>query len=178
MTKHDQDLPAILKTLFCGIVFFFVGTINTQAQFIDLRLDIDSEITAQTEQPLDFGTLMTNTGRRMIELGSINMGIFSITALENQMLLVTLDKPTELRHNNPAVDDVIPLELFSRYGYSTQNYENSNPLPDATSNIKVEPNPKPGPWNSIYIFIYGSVDIGDVQDGTYANEIVLNVEYI
>jgi hypothetical protein len=178
MTKYGQHSHAILKILFWGVVLFFAGSINTQAQFIDLRLDIDSEITAQTEQPLDFGTLMTNTGRRMIELGSFDMGVFSITALENQMLLVTLDKPTELRHDNPAVDDVIPLELFSRYGYSAQNYENSNPLPDATSNIKVEPNPEPGPWNSIYIFLYGSVDIGNVQDGTYANEIVLNVEYI
>lgn len=148
------------------------------AQFIDLQLDIDPEITAQTEQPLDFGTITTNSGRNMIELGSVNMGIFSITALENQLLLVTLDKPTELRHSNSDINETIPLELFSRYGFSAQNHEDSEPLPDATSTIRVEPNPEPGPWNSIYIFMYGAVDIGDVPDGTYDNEITLSVEYI
>ncbi|MGM0547600.1 MAG: hypothetical protein ACQEST_12870 [Bacteroidota bacterium] len=153
-------------------------TSPSAAQFIDLQLDIDPEITAQTEQPLDFGTITTNSGRNMIELGSVNMGIFSITALENQLLLVTLDKPTELRHSNSDINETIPLELFSRYGFSAQNHEDSEPLPDATSTIRVEPNPEPGPWNSIYIFMYGAVDIGDVPDGTYDNEITLSVEYI
>lgn len=148
------------------------------AQFIDLRLNIDPKVTAQTEQPLNFGTMLTNSGRTMIELGSINMGIFSITALENQLLLVTLDKPTNLRHENPDIEDVIPLELFSRYGFSAENYNNSSPLPEASSSIMVEPNPKPGPWNSIYIFMYGAIDIGNVADGTYSNQIVLSVEYI
>lgn len=178
MTKNYSNTFVFLKTFLFAVILCYACPANTQAQFIDLRLDVDAEITIQTEQPLDFGTISTNSGRRMIELGSINMGIFSITALENQMLLVTLDKPTQLIHDNPAIEDQIPLELFSRYGYSAQNYENSNPLPDAISTIKVETNPEPGPWNSIYIFMYGSVDIGDVPDGTYANEIVLTVEYI
>lgn len=150
----------------------------TNAQFIDLRLEIDSEITAQTERTLDFGTLSTNSGRRMIEFGSINMGIFSITGLENQMLLVTLDKPDALRHENPTVKDVIPLQLFARYGYSFQNYQTSRPLPETISSIKVEPNSDPSPWNTIYIFMYGSVDIGNVPQGTYSNQIVLSVEYL
>lgn len=159
--------------------FFMLITTNpAPAQFIDLQLNVDPEITAQTEQPLDFGEITTNSGRRMIELGDTGMGIFSITALENQLLLVTLDKPTELRHSNSGIDETIPLELFSRYGFSAQNHEDSTPLPDATSTIRVEPNPDPGPWNSIYIFMYGAVDIGDVPDGTYDNEIVLSVEYI
>lgn len=178
MTKYQKILSLISNIFFLVVILFFVSARTARAQFIDLQLDIDPKITAQTERPLNFGTLMTNSGRRMVELGSLNMGIFSITALENQMLLLTLDKPAELRHDNPAIDDIIPLELFSRYGYSTQNYENSYPLPDATSSIKVEPNSEPGPWNSIYIFMYGTIEIGDVPDGTYSNEIVLSVEYI
>lgn len=148
------------------------------AQFIDLQLDIESKVTAQTEQALDFGTLATNSGRRMIEFGGIDMGVFSISALENQILLITLDKPDELRHNNPAIENTIPLQLFSRYGYSSQNYRDSRPLPETISSIKVESNPEPGPWNNLYIFMYGSVDIGDVPDGIYTNQIILNLEYI
>jgi hypothetical protein len=86
--------------------------------------------------------------------------------------------PGELHHDNPAIEDVVPLELYARYGYSSQNYRDSYPLPEATSSIKVETNPEPGPWNTIYLFIYGSVNIGNIPDGVYANEIVLDVEYI
>ncbi|MEL7834046.1 hypothetical protein [Fodinibius sp. Rm-B-1B1-1] len=167
-----------LKIFGLALLLCLLQANKTSAQFIDLRLDIDAEITAQTEQSLNFGTLSTNSGRRMIEFGSVNMGIFSITALENQLLLVTLDKPTLLNHDNPAIEETIPLELFARYGFSMQNHEDSFPLPEAVSNIKVEPNPGPGPWNAIYIFMYGTIDINDVPDGTYSNQIVLSVEYI
>lgn len=171
--KHN-----ILLIFFLGILGLLLQPLPGQAQFIDLRLDIDSELTATTEQPLDFGTLPTNGGRQYIEMGSLKMGIFSITALENQLLLVDLHIPKVLRHNNPAIDDVVPVELFARYGYSSQHYQTSVPLPANTSDIKVEANPDPGPWNSIFIFIYGAVNVGNVPDGMYANEIVLNVEYI
>ncbi len=177
MTSRSVISKAVvLLYLFLGISIGLPQITN--AQFIDLRLNIDSEITARTEQPLNFGTLNTNSGRHMIELGSINMGVFSITGLENQMLLLNLDKPIELRHDNTAITSTIPLQLYSRYGNSSQNYQDSYPLPEATSSIKVEPNPDPGPWNTIYIFMYGSVDVADVPDGIYSNQIILSVEYM
>ena len=157
---------------------FLLAPNNVMAQFIDLTLDIDAEITARTEQPLDFGTLTTNSGRRSINLGSVNMGIFSITALENQVLLINSNMPAELLHDNPAISDVVPIDLQSRYGYSSENFEASESLPSGMSSIKVETNPDPGPWNTIYLFIYGSVDIGNISDGIYANNIIVNVEYI
>jgi len=178
MINLNRVKSALPQPFLLTVILFVIGSLNAQAQFIDLQLNIDSRITAQTEQPLEFGTIMSNSGRHMIELGSPNMGVFSITALENQNLLLTLDKPTELRHQNPGIDDTIPMELFSRYAYSTRNYENSYPLPETVNSIQVEPNPEPGPWNSIYIFMYGSVDVGNIRDGTYANEIVLSVIYI
>lgn len=174
-------IERLAKYKFGAIIFglgFLILPQHINAQFIDLQLEVDPEITTSTEQPLDFGTLTTNTGRRAIGLGSINMGIFSISALENQILLVTLDKPEELIHNNPAIQDIVPLDLYARYGYSSQNYQDSYPLPEVTNSIKVESNPEPGPWNTIYLFIYGSVNIGNIPDGVYTNEIVLDVEYI
>lgn len=162
--------------LWTGILLLFPSI--TRSQFLDLRLDVDSELTASTEQPLNFGTLTTNSGQRHIKLGSMNMGIFSITALEHQLLLVTLDKPDVLRHDNPAIDATVPLTLYTRYNFSSKDYQTAKPLPEATSYLKVKSNPDPGPWNTIYIFMYGSVDIGDIPDGVYSNEIVLNVEYI
>lgn len=177
MIKLPQNIFQLRSILLAAVIFLITIT-DLRAQFIDLRLDIDPEVTARTIQSLNFGTLMTNSGRHMIELGSINMGIFSITALENQLLMVTLDKPVELRHNNPTINETISLELFSRYGFSAQHPDDSYPMPEAASTIKIKPNPEAGPWNSIYIFMYGAIDIGDVPDGTYDNEIILRVEYL
>lgn len=177
MTKQDENNTLIYYSLLFLFLFCF-GSAPANAQFIDLTLDIDSELTATTERPLDFGTLVTNSGRRMIEFGSFNMGIFSITALENQLLLINLQKPGELHHDNPAIEATVPLELIARYGYSRESYQNSRLLPEATSHIQVQPNPEPGPWNTLYIFIYGSVNIGDIPEGAYTNQILLDIEYI
>ena len=167
-------LAVILLFILC------IGSLpNTgHAQFIDLQLNIDSKLTSSTQQQLEFGTMVTNSGWQTIELGSLNMGIFSITGLENQTLLIDLQKPDQLLHDNPAIERTVPLQLFARYGYSAQEYQDSTPLTGNTARIKVDPNPNPGPWNTIYLFIYGSVDIGNIPEGMYSNEIVLNIEYM
>lgn len=178
MSKLQANSSAISKIYLLFAVLVLTSTINTQAQFIDLRLDIETEVTAKTEQPLDFGTITVNSGRREIDFGSVNMGIFSLTALENQLLLIRLDKPIELTHDNPAIDDVVPVQLSTRYGFSSSNINNSFPLPENGGSIKVDTNPDPGPWNTIYLFIYGFIDIGNIPEGIYDNEIVLDIEYI
>jgi hypothetical protein len=176
MTLSNQYsyLSAIVIIVCCWLAI----PTAANGQFIDLQLDVDSKLTASTEQPLDFGMLTTNSGRQQIQFGAINMGIFSITALENQLLLVELNKPTTLTHDNPAIDDQVPVTLTAQYGYSSDDYQNAELLPAASSTIKVETNPEPGPWNSIYIFMYGSVDIGDIAGGIYSSEVVLTVQYM
>ncbi|MGD8749358.1 MAG: hypothetical protein PVI44_12920 [Balneolaceae bacterium] len=168
----------ILRNSFSALLLACVLASPSYAQFIDLNINIDAKLTAKTERPLDFGSLVTNSGRQSIDFGSLKMGIFSITALEKQVLLVKLNKPTELHHNDPAIKGTIPLQLYSRYGYSIQNYGDSVPLPEATNTINVKTNSEPNPWNTIYIFMYGSIDIGNIPDGEYSSTIVLNVEYI
>lgn len=161
-----------------GLLLLVAGVRHTQAQFLDLRLDVEPKVTANTEQSLNFGTLMANTGRSDIGLGNYNMGIFSITALEHQLLMVSLDIPDELHHSNADIADVVPVDLKARFGYSFQDYENSYPLSETKSNIQVEESPSVGPWNSVYFFIYGSMMVGDISGGVYTNNILLHVEYL
>lgn len=174
----NKNLTTSLQLLLSVLLVAVISISPASGQFIDLRLDVDSELTASTEQPLDFGTVTSNSGRQQIPFGAVNMGIFSITALENQLLLVNLQKPTDLNHENPAINTQIPINLTARYGFSTQDLQDSNPIPAATSTIKVATNPDPGPWNSIFIFMYGSIDVGDITGGIYSNEIILTVQYI
>ncbi|MDR8390857.1 hypothetical protein NC796_06900 [Aliifodinibius sp. S!AR15-10] len=160
-------------------VLLFLGIPLKQGncQFLDLQLQVDSELRATTEQPLNFGTLSTNSGLVEIRLGAVNMGIFSIRALENQNLLIALNTPAELSHDNPAIKESIPLNLETRYGYSPQNYQASSMLPESGNSITVAPTDGQGPWSTFYIFVYGSIEIGDIPEGTYSDEIFLSVEY-
>lgn len=167
-----------VKYILCLLGFMVLSPLSAQAQFVDLHLDIEPKLEAQTEQPLDFGILQSNTGRNTVDLGSPGMGIFSITAMENQLLFISLGLPDVLRHENPAVRDVIPLDLRARYGFSAETPHNSFVLPDGPISIQVERNSSAGPWSKIYLFIFGSIVVPDVPEGLYSNEIVLNVEYI
>lgn len=187
LTAAKLQLPSIMTETnrFCRFLsilrlFGFILLLPSiiQAQFIDLNLNIEPKLEARTEQPLDFGIMQSNSGRTTIELGSPGMGIFSITAMENQLLFVSLDMPEELRHDNPAIRDVIPFDMRARYGFSAETPHNSFVLPNGSTGIRVEESNSIGPWSNLYLFIFGSLDIGDIPDGLYSNEIVLNVEYI
>ena len=164
------------------ILLFILGGIflplPLKGQFIDLNLEIEPEVKAETLRPLEFGVLATNTGRHSIDLGDINMGIFGITALEGQELLVSLQKPKSLTNTDPSIVQTIPLQLFARYGFSYNGSQNSTLLSGPTNNIYMEEDPGLGPWNTMYIFIYGDVDIGNIPNGIYDSQIVLNVEYL
>lgn len=176
MTEANRysRLTFVIPLLGCMLLSPFCTT----AQFIDLELEVEPKLDARTEQPLDFGVLQAETGRSAISLGDPGMGIFSITAMENHLLLVSLELPDRLRHDNPAVGDIIPLQLYGRYGFSADNPTGSRLLSDGQTVISVEESPEAGPWGKLYLFIFGSVDIGSVSDGVYTGQVVLHVEYI
>ncbi|HEX6983640.1 MAG TPA: hypothetical protein VF181_12845 [Balneolaceae bacterium] len=163
-------------------VFFLLFMMNftqpASAQFIDLRLKIESKFTAQTEQPLSFKVYRTNSGKKAVGLGNMNMGILSINALEDQVLLISMNKPEALLHQNSAIVDRIPINLSARYGYSIQNYDDSFLLKSSLSPITVKKDMSEGPWSSIYIFMFSSITVGDIAHGLYANDLILNVEYL
>src|SRR5680860_637335 len=71
-----------------------------QGQFIDLQLDVQVESTVSAEKSLNFGTFTTNAGRKIIDPGDTNAGLFSISLLEFQQLLISYHKPEALVHSN------------------------------------------------------------------------------
>lgn len=164
--------------VFTGLFFLVLNIAVSQAQFLDLRLDVDSKVSAKTEKSLNFGRLMTDTGRSEIEIGNNNMGVFSIRALENQILLISMELPDQLYHASPDVSDTVLVELRSRYGYSLQDYESSYPLSTPHASLTVDESSTFGPWSFVYFFIFGSVTVGDIAGGMYSNDITLHVEYL
>lgn len=178
LTMINNHSSKNILALLASYWLLLILPITLKAQFIDLNLEIEPEVTAETQRSLTFGTIATNTGRHSVSLGDINMGIFSITALERQELLISINKPNSLSHNDSEVKQTIPIELFARYGFSYDNFRDSNVLSGTTNNIFMEQDGEAGPWNTMYIFIYGAIEVRNIPTGIYNAQVVLNVEYL
>lgn len=170
----------IKYSLFIG--FLFLVNLPLKAQFINLQIKVEPELSAAVEQPLNFGTQITNSGPTEIALGDLNMGIFSIRAFSNQQVYLELDIPEYLEHTVLNSEENIPLHIEMSYNNSGVNsYQNSTPvtgnkvLVNVANKEAVKSNSDL--WNILYLYIFGSIDIGNIPNGIYSGEIKLTITY-
>lgn len=149
-----------------------------EAQLFDLQLEINAEVETQTKNRLTFGIFPVDAGRKKILGGSNNMGIFSISALEGETMLISIEEPKYLRNGKPYSKDKIPINLKSRYGFGKQDFRNTHPLHGSALPIKIASNNDANPWNQLLLFFYGSINIGNISDGVYSADTVLKVQYL
>lgn len=155
---------------------------NVYAQFINLQLKVEAELSATVEQDLDFGTQITNSGRTEIQLGDVNMGIFSIRAFRTQNVYINLEYPDVLTPTQAQVDAEIPLELNLSYNNSgTSTVSNSTPLPSNNGMVSVHESTQfefdNEIWKELFIYVYGAIDVGNIPNGIYTGDIILSVDY-
>ncbi|HCT52925.1 MAG TPA: hypothetical protein DF712_10730 [Balneola sp.] len=110
------------------------------------------------------------------------MGIFSIKAYHTQSVIITLDTPEALTSINPAIDDLIPLDLeiaFNNTGVN--NASNATILENKSGFISIydgdEEISQSEIWKEMYLYIYGSIEIGNIRNGVYTGDIILSIEY-
>lgn len=171
----------VLHSIGCLALLFGIST-SLQAQFINLQLTVESELSATVEQDLDFGALVSNTGRTEINLGDVNMGIFSIRAFHTQNLYLTLQYPDQLESENTAIGDEIPIQLEMAYNNrGNNNSANAIRLPDNSGLISIHERTQAGfdqeIWKEMYIYVFGAIEVGNVANGVYTGDIVLSVDY-
>lgn len=164
------------------IVVLFGMMVPAQAQFINLQLKVEPELSATVEQNLDFGTQVTNSGRTEIQLGDVNMGVFSIRAFHTQNLYLTLQYPELLQSENPENEDEIPLELEMAYNNRGNNIPaNARMLLDNSGLISIHENTQAEfdgqVWKQMYIYVFGAIEVGNIANGIYTGDIILSVDY-
>lgn len=171
-----------------ALLFLFlvsVSTTSVNAQFINIELVIEPELSATVVNDLDFGNLIINSGEQFIELGDPSMGIFSIKGFKNQRVYLDIDFPEELIHLNPAIEDAIPISLsLAANNSGVEDYRNSFPIEGNNAivamheyeSIESYRNNKEV-WETLYVYVFGSITIGNVSNGTYEGDIFLSVEY-
>lgn len=170
-----------IKIISVSILFslFFVNTLL--AQFINLQIQVESEISTTVEQNLNFGSLVTNVGQQSIDLGDVNMGIFSVRAFHTQNIFIELHTPDFLRHPNPAISENIPINLNVAYNNSgTNNSDRATPLEGNSGFVDMNPsvtNDENDIWKILYLYVYGYIDIGNIPNGEYTGSVQLVVGY-
>lgn len=165
------------------LLFLFVQSSN--AQFINLQLTIEPELSASVVSDLNFGQLVVNSGERNIELGDPSMGIFSVTGFKNQRVYLNVQFPDALVHQNPAISNNIPISLnLAVNNTGVNDYKASFPIQGDNVLVNLHEyasiesyRSSKGVWETMYIYVYGSLDIGSIPNGIYDGQIFLYVEY-
>ncbi len=173
---------SLVRFISATVLFSLLFIPSLQAQFINLQLKVEPELSATVEQDLDFGTLVTNSGRTEIQLGDVNMGVFSIRAFHTQNVYLNLQYPDVLRHDNPAISQEIPLQLSMSYNNTGNNNAiNSTALSANNGYLSIhedtELESRNDIWKQMYIYVYGAIEVGNIPNGFYTGEIVLSVDY-
>ncbi|MFD2532496.1 hypothetical protein [Gracilimonas halophila] len=164
--------------------FFLLGSITSplNAQFINLQLKVEPELSATVEQNLDFGTQVTNSGRTTVQLGDVNMGVFSIRAFHTQNLYISLQYPDQLTNEDPGIENQIPLELDMAYNNQDTNDATNANLLDANRGLvsiheRTQAEFDQEIWKEMYIYVFGAIDVGNIPNGVYTADIILTIDY-
>jgi hypothetical protein len=172
------NTPAIFLVLIVGFLTFLPA--SSYSQFINLQIRVEPELSATVEQELNFGEVVTNSGEKIVGLGDFNMGVFNIRGYHTQNIYIQLNYPEALNHINPAIGESIPLDLDIAYNNSGRNIaENSDLLPTEQGFVAIHENPELDTevWQSLYLYVYGSIFVGNIPNGEYFGEVTLSVSY-
>lgn len=164
------------------LILSFITANNVNAQFINFQLRIEPELTAKVEQNLSFGELIINSGPKYIGLGDLNMGVFSIRALHTQSVYLSMNTAEFLVHTDPFINDRIPIDLNLAYNNTgSNNTSNAIELGDELIYVPIyinKDNEQPSNiWQEMYLYVYGTIEVGDVATGDYYSELILEIQY-
>ncbi|MDZ7757835.1 MAG: hypothetical protein U5K35_15645 [Rhodohalobacter sp.] len=173
--KNSKELTLIIFGIFIWLL-----PMSGISQSLNVQIDVNPEVQTTVERNLDFGQVITGMGLQSIPPGSNNMGIFRVRALRTQRVILQMDADEALLHENPDVLDSIPIDLQAAYtNFGMEDFELSTPLSGIGESIVLETsmNNPSSEWSSLYVYVFGNVDIGNVREGVYTGEVILTVIY-
>lgn len=182
----------IIILLFCLIS----STSILEAQEVRFS-DYDSYYLAVDALPgyetLGFGQIITGSGAVSVNLGDPGMAILTLDGVTYLDVIVTITKPNALLPQDAGISDDIPLtNLEAAYANKgTDDYTQAiffNALQArfpilGRQNLAPGPPPTPPhegftpPVSTAYIYLWGTINVGNIAAGTYSNYIDITVEY-
>ncbi|MCF7803338.1 MAG: hypothetical protein K9N57_04040 [Candidatus Marinimicrobia bacterium] len=181
-------MPKILRI----ILIILIPTL-AYPQTIQFSIYVEDEATASQVRDMDFGQIVAGQGPIDINPGDGNVGVFKISGKPDQDVIVTMDFPDSLTHESNSGKS-IPLNLgwaYQNNGASGPDYSFSSAtiVPGDIARFRMKkqsggpPGPPPNPRSSsqsdvdAFVFVYGTMYVGDVNPGWYTGTVTLTVEY-
>ena len=178
-SKVKSNIVLVLLLL----IILSASPLFVEAQTVQFEMDIQPELSIEVLQNLNFGTVISESGTSRIELGNANMGIFEIRALAAQRALLTLDPPESLStgQNTNGGEATIPIRIDAVYSDRSYTAGDLVPFVDNRAWITLQPD-QPAEngetrWETGFVYVTGTIEVGDIPPGSYSGTLLLSVEY-
>ncbi|MBL7027964.1 MAG: hypothetical protein ISR88_05990 [Candidatus Marinimicrobia bacterium] len=174
--------------IFLILSILLAGFAQGQIQF---SLHVSSSLDATKDQDMQFETIIAGTGLTQINLGDAGMGVFGITGDDDLDVIVSMSAPANLTHDGVS-SDVIPFTL--KFAYANRGVNDVNQAVEVigtSARFQIrqrESGPAGAPptppsafhtpnQSTAYIYIYGSMNVGFIDAGSYSGDVDLTVIY-
>ncbi len=169
----------------------------TDAQEIDFSSFSNYTVSVETEpgfESLDFGNVIAGEGEITVNLGDDpGMAVLAITGAPYLDVIVTVTKPNALLPMEAGVSDEIPFtSLQAAYAnHGANNYLQAKMMNGLQARFPIlerqstPPGPPPTPpregveppTETAFLYLWGTINVGDIAGGTYSATIDVTVEY-
>lgn len=167
------------------------------AQEIDFSSFGSYTVSVETEpgfESLNFGNVIAGEGEITVNLGDDpGMAVLAITGVQYLDVIVTVTKPNALLPMDAGVSDEIPFtSLQAAYAnHGANNYLQAKMMNRLQARFPIlerqsrPPGPPPTPpregveppTETAFLYLWGTINVGDIAGGTYSATIDVTVEY-
>ncbi len=178
---HQSLQPAMRIGLLAGLFVLFSA--QGKAQQMHFHLVVEHEFAVTNFQYPDFGMVIAGSGWVYLAVDSELAGFFSISATENVPLIATIQAPERLVRDST---NSIPLHLEAAYVRDGQiNPALAEPFVNNRASFTLSNRGMLIDENytwlrelKAFVFLYGTVYVGDVEPGVYYGEVMISLEYL
>ncbi len=163
------------------ILIFIAAIVFSSAplysQFLNIEIPVKTESSADIHQKLTFNTFQPGTGLHKISVTDKTAGVYSMISYANQLVSVTVSKAVFLKHISHQ--DSIKLNIVAAYcNAGVNDPQKCIPFKNNKAFFKIYQSPAAEAfWKTAYIYLYGSLNIGDVHEGLFRGEVALRISY-
>ncbi len=173
------------------VISSLILSVNAMAQTINFSVHVASSLSASKDADMTFPGVYPGDGLTSIGLGEGGMGVFAITGNEELDVEVILTVPDSLVHESFPNSK---MGLTLQFAYANQGANDINQaimavghtarfqLKQRVSGPAGAPPTPPSASHTpnvvtAYIYLFGSINVGNIPSGVYTGNVDLSVQY-
>lgn len=176
MGMHNRmgKLFTSIIILFLACSFVGIQAQGTGSATARITVNIIPGIEVNTISDLDFGNVAVNSGISTLAVTDESAGRFLITGAENAEVTIGINAPSAL---TGGAAQSIPFSPVLAYTYSKTPDDFTRIDPLSPPPLRLVKNAGDVSEGAVYISVSGSIDVGNIPDGTYSGIVTLSASY-